>query len=105
MPELEFIVGTQPVPIELGSIEAQNRFQRVIQNFVAALAQPEHPLVLFLDDLQWADAATLGLLAPLLTSSEIRGMLLMGAYRDHEFGCFATFGPGPDRNWPPAASR
>ncbi|TMH76376.1 MAG: GAF domain-containing protein [Betaproteobacteria bacterium] len=84
MPELEFIVGAQPIPIELGSIEAQNRFQRVIQNFVAALAQPEHPLVLFLDDLQWADAATLGLLAPLLTSSEIRGTLLMGAYRDHE---------------------
>ena len=66
IPEIEFIVGAQPPPAPLGSTEAQNRFQRVLQNFVAALAQPEHPLVIFLDDLQWADAATLGLLEPLL---------------------------------------
>lgn len=84
IPELEFIVGKQPVPIELGNVEAQNRFQRALQNFVAALAQPDHPLIIFLDDLQWADAATLGLLAPLLTSPEIRGMMVMGAYRDNE---------------------
>jgi serine/threonine protein kinase len=58
IPEIEFIIGPQPAPVLLGSTEAQNRFQRVLHNFVAALAQPEHPLVLFLDDLQWADAAT-----------------------------------------------
>jgi predicted ATPase/signal transduction histidine kinase len=84
MPEIEFIVGPQPAPTALGSTEAQNRFQRVLHNFVAALARPEHPLVLFLDDLQWADAATLGLLEPLLTSPEIGCLMLMGAYRDNE---------------------
>ncbi len=84
MPEIGFIVGPQPAPAALGSIEAQNRFQRVLQIFLAALARPEHPLVLFLDDLQWADAATLGLLEPLLTSADIRCLMLMGAYRDNE---------------------
>ena len=84
IPEIEFIVGPQPVPAALGSTESQNRFQRVLQNFLAALAQPAHPLVLFLDDLQWADAATLGLLEPLLTSGEIHCLLLLGAYRDND---------------------
>jgi len=84
IPEIELIVGPQPAPPVLGSTESQNRFQRVLQKFVAALAQPEHPLVLFLDDLQWADAATLGLLEPLLTTAEIRSLLLVGAYRDSE---------------------
>jgi predicted ATPase/signal transduction histidine kinase len=84
MPEIEFIVGPQPAPTLLGSTEAQNRFQRVLQGFLAAVARPEHPLVLFLDDLQWADAATLGLLEPLLGGGAIRGLLLMGAYRDNE---------------------
>jgi predicted ATPase/signal transduction histidine kinase len=84
MPEIEFIVGPQPAPAQLGSNEAQNRFQRVLQNFVGALARPEHPLVLFLDDLQWADAATLALLEPLLGAGERRCLLLLGAYREHE---------------------
>ena len=72
IPEIEFIVGPQPAPLALGGTEAQNRFQRVLQSFLAALATPEHPLVLFLDDLQWADAATLGLLEPLLDERRIR---------------------------------
>lgn len=84
IPEIEFIVGPQPAPVALGGVEAQNRFQRVLEGFLAALAQPAHPLVLFLDDLQWADAATLGLLEPLATSTGLRGLMLMGAYRDHE---------------------
>lgn len=84
IPEIEIIVGPQPAPVALGSVEAQNRFQRVLEAFLAALAQPAHPLVLFLDDLQWADAATLGLLEPLATSPEIRCLLLIGAYRDNE---------------------
>lgn len=84
IPEIEFIVGPQPAPAQLGGTEAQNRFQHVLQNFLAALARPEHPLVLFLDDLQWADAATLGLLEPLLTGGEARCLMLLGAYRDHE---------------------
>ena len=64
--------------------QAQNRFQRVMQAFVAALATPERPLVLFLDDLQWADAATLGLLEPLLAGNGIRGLMLLGACRAAE---------------------
>ena len=84
IPEIEFIIGKQAAPVPLGSTEALNRFQRVIQNFVAAVAQPAQPLVLFLDDLHWADAATLSLLEPLLTSPEIRGLLLVGACRETE---------------------
>lgn len=84
IPEIEFIVGAQATPAVLGGTEALNRFQRVLENFLAALARPEHPLVLFLDDLQWADAATLGLLEPLLTSTESRCLLLLGAWRDND---------------------
>jgi predicted ATPase/signal transduction histidine kinase len=84
IPEIEFIVGPQAAPATLGSMEAQNRFQRVLQNFVAAIARPEHPLVLFLDDLQWADAATLALLDPLLTGTDCGCLMLLGAYRDNE---------------------
>lgn len=84
IPEIEFIIGMQPPTVVLGPTEALNRFQLVFQNFVAALARPDHPLVVFLDDLQWADAATLSLLEPLLTSPEIKCLFLMGAYRDNE---------------------
>jgi predicted ATPase/transcriptional regulator with GAF, ATPase, and Fis domain len=84
IPEIELITGKQPPPPALGPTEALNRFQLVFQNFVRALAQEEHPLVVFLDDLQWADTATLSLLQPLLTSHEIKFLFLMGAYRDNE---------------------
>lgn len=84
IPEIELIVGPQPAPLPLRGIEAQNRFQRVLQQFVEVLAQPGRPLVLFLDDLQWADAATLSLLEPLLADAAIGGLLLLGAYRDNE---------------------
>ncbi|MFN0084713.1 MAG: sigma 54-interacting transcriptional regulator [Blastocatellia bacterium] len=84
IPEIELIVGEQPRLPAVGPVEALNRFQAVFQNFVGALARPEHPLVVFLDDLQWADAATLGLLQPLLTSSGVQSLFLMGAYRDNE---------------------
>ena len=68
----------------LDPTEAQNRFNRVFLEFVGAFARPEHPLVLFLDDLQWADAATLTLLPLFLTSPDLSGMLVIGAYRDNE---------------------
>jgi Nif-specific regulatory protein len=84
IPEIELIVGKQPPLPGVGLAEALNRFQLVFQNFVAAIAQPEHPLVVFLDDLQWADAATLSLLGPLLTSANVQSLFLMGAYRDNE---------------------
>ncbi len=84
VPEIELIIGKQAPPPMVGPTEALNRFQLVIQNFVAAIARQEHPLVIFLDDLQWADSATLSLLQPLLTSREIRALFLIGAYRDNE---------------------
>ena len=84
IPEIELILGKLPAPPALGASEAQNRFQMAFQNFVAAIAQKEHPLVIFLDDLQWADSATLGLLGPLLVSTEIKHLFLIGAYRDNE---------------------
>ena len=82
IPEIELIVGKQSPPPALGPTEALNRFQLVFQNFVGALARREHPLVVFLDDLQWADSATLSLLQPLLTSADIQFLFLMGAYRE-----------------------
>ncbi|MBV8641524.1 MAG: AAA family ATPase [Verrucomicrobia bacterium] len=84
IPELEFVIGKQlPVP-ELAPQEAQNRFQLVFRRFLSAFARPEHPLVLFLDDLQWMDAATLELIEHLITDPEVRYLLLVGAYRDNE---------------------
>ncbi|NDZ16610.1 hypothetical protein C7T35_04160 [Variovorax sp. WS11] len=93
IPEVGFILGEQATPVPLAPTEAQNRFQRVFRNFVAAVAQPAHPLVVFLDDLQWADAATLGLLEPLLDGPEIRGLLLIGACRDSEHDATQRLAP------------
>ncbi|HEX4823882.1 MAG TPA: sigma 54-interacting transcriptional regulator [Candidatus Polarisedimenticolaceae bacterium] len=84
IPEIELIVGKKPAAPPLAAVEAQNRFRMAFQNFVGALAGPEHPLVVFLDDLQWADAASLDLLQPLLTSADVRALLVIGAYRDNE---------------------
>ncbi len=84
IPEIELVIGTQPPPPVLGPSETLNRIQLVFQNFVGAIATAEHPLVVFLVDLQWADPATLGLLPTLLTTPSIRYFFLMGAYRDNE---------------------
>jgi serine/threonine protein kinase len=84
IPEIEFIIGKQAPPPPLGPKEAQNRFQLVFQNLLGALARRENPLVIFLDDLQWADLATLGLLHVLLTNPDSRHFLIIGAYRDNE---------------------
>ncbi|MCI0528880.1 MAG: AAA family ATPase, partial [Nitrospira sp.] len=84
IPELELIVGKQPPVIELGPAESQNRFNQVFQNFVRVFCQKEHPLVLFLDDLQWADLATLKLIELILASEQIPYLFLIGAYRDNE---------------------
>jgi PAS domain S-box-containing protein len=84
IPEVEFIIGKQlPVPC-LPSQDEQNRFQLVFRRFLSAFARPEHPLALFLDDLQWLDAATLELLERLTTDPEVRHLMLVGAYRDNE---------------------
>jgi PAS domain S-box-containing protein len=84
VPELELVIGKQPPVPDLPPREAQNRFQMVVRRFLGAFAKPEHPLALFLDDLQWLDAATLDLLEHLATHSEVRHLLLVGAYRDNE---------------------
>lgn len=84
VPELKHIIGEQtPVP-ELPPQEAQRRFQLVFRRFIDVFARPEHPLALFLDDLQWLDAATLDLLEDLLTRDDLKNLLLIGAYRDNE---------------------
>jgi predicted ATPase/transcriptional regulator with GAF, ATPase, and Fis domain len=84
VPELAHLIGPQPPVASMDPTEAQNRFSRVFLDFVGAFARPEHPLVLFLDDLQWADPATLTLLPLLLGTADLRGLLVIGAYRDHE---------------------
>ena len=83
IPELELIIGKQPAVPELGANESQNRFNFVFQNFIKVFTQAEHPLALFLDDLQWADGASLKLMQ-LLMSGDVQGLFLMGAYRDNE---------------------
>ncbi|MDB5542547.1 MAG: multi-sensor signal transduction multi-kinase, partial [Devosia sp.] len=84
VPELELVIGIQPPVAVLPPQEAQNRFQMVFRRFLGVFAQKEHPLALFLDDLQWLDAATLDLLKQLVTHPEVRHLLLVGAYRDNE---------------------
>lgn len=84
IPELEQIIGAQPQVIELNPLEAQNRFQLVFGEFIKVFAQKEHPLVIFLDDLQWSDISTLDLLKQLLGKGDLKYVLLIGAYRDNE---------------------
>lgn len=84
IPEAEFIIGASPDVPALGPTETRNRFNQVFQQFVEVFAQPEHPLVVFLDDLQWADSASLQLMQNLLTSVQGKHLLLIGAYRDNE---------------------
>ena len=83
VPELKLIIGEQqPVP-ELPPQDAQSRFQLVFRRFIGAFTR-EHPLALFLDDLQWLDAATLDLMEDLLTHPDVKDLMLIGAYRDNE---------------------
>jgi len=84
IPEVELIIGKQPpVPI-LGANEAQNRFNLVFGNFIRAFCNYEHPLTIFLDDLQWADLATLKLVKRILVEGKTQYLFLLGAYRDNE---------------------
>ena len=84
VPELGLIIGDQPALPDLPPQETRQRFELVFQRFIGVFARPEHPLVLFLDDLQWLDAATLDVLEALLTRSSLRHVMLIGAYRDNE---------------------
>lgn len=84
IPEVELIIGKQPDLPQAGPTESQNRFNRVIQKFVGVFAERDHPLVVFLDDLQWADLASLNLIKTLITDPETKHLLIIGAYRDNE---------------------
>jgi len=84
IPELKLLIGVQPVPTELSSIEAHNRFVLTFQKMVDVFADTSHPLVIFIDDLQWADHASLDLLKALLLGQKKRAILCIGAYRNNE---------------------
>ncbi|MBD2562415.1 MULTISPECIES: AAA family ATPase [Nostoc] len=84
IPEVELIVGEQPPIPELGPAESQNRFNLVFENFISIFAQKEHPLTVFLDDMQWADSATLNLIQTVITGSSIQYLCFILAYRDNE---------------------
>ncbi|MCC5653713.1 AAA family ATPase [Nostoc sp. XA013] len=84
IPEVELIIGKQPPVPEVGATEAQNRFNRIFQNFVRVFCSKEHPLVIFLDDLQWCDSATLKLIELILLDEQTQYLFLIGAYRDSE---------------------
>jgi PAS domain S-box-containing protein len=84
VPELKFLIGEPPPVPELPPQDAQRRFQLVFRQFIGVFARPEHPLALFLDDLQWLDAATLDLVEDLLNRSDLRNLFLVGAFRDNE---------------------
>ncbi|WP_392532498.1 AAA family ATPase [Nostoc sp. C117] len=84
IPEVELIIGTQPEVAQIGATESQNRFNHVFKEFIQVFTQKEHPLVIFLDDLQWADSATLNLIQLLITDADSKYLLFLGAYRDNE---------------------
>ncbi|MBD2597280.1 AAA family ATPase [Nostoc spongiaeforme FACHB-130] len=82
IPELASIIGEQPPAVELFGKAAQNRFNLLFQKFTKVFTSAEHPLVIFLDDLQWADSASLKLMRILM--ADTNHLLLIGAYRDNE---------------------
>ncbi|MCC3424442.1 MAG: AAA family ATPase [Microcoleus sp. PH2017_01_SCD_O_A] len=84
IPEVELIVGSQPSVPDLGSNESQNRFNLVFQKFIRIFTQKAHPLVIFLDDLQWIDSASLKLIQLLATDMASQYLLIIGAYRESE---------------------
>ncbi|BAZ15772.1 ATP-binding region ATPase domain protein [Calothrix sp. NIES-4071] len=84
IPEVERIIGPQPDVPQLGLTESQNRFNWLFQRFIHVFCKPEHPLVLFLDDLQWADSASLKLIQLVANDPDSQYLLLIGAYRDNE---------------------
>jgi PAS domain S-box-containing protein len=86
VPELALIIGEPPPPPDVPLQDQQARFQMVFRRFLNVFARPEHPLTLFLDDLQWLDSATLDLIEHLIAHPDVRHLLVVGAYRDNEVG-------------------
>ncbi|MEO5650497.1 MAG: serine/threonine-protein kinase PknK, partial [Ginsengibacter sp.] len=84
IPEVELLIGPQPTVSELPPMEANNRFNIIFSRFVKTFTKPEHPLCIFLDDLQWIDSATRQWIETQLTLEELNSFMLIGAYRDNE---------------------
>ncbi|MBK6266460.1 AAA family ATPase [Marivirga sp. S37H4] len=84
IPQLALIIGKQPTLPALGAVESQNRLNFVFQNFIKAIARPDQPLALFIDDMQWADNASLNLLYALLSDKELHHFMIILSYRDNE---------------------
>ncbi|MGD1805193.1 trifunctional serine/threonine-protein kinase/ATP-binding protein/sensor histidine kinase [Dapis sp. BLCC M126] len=84
IPELETVIDKQPPVSELSGSAAQNRFNLLFEKFITVFTTQEHPLVIFIDDLQWADSASLNLMKVLMGNSTTGYLLLIGAYRDNE---------------------
>jgi len=84
IPEMALIIGNQPSVEELDPTGTHNRFNAVFGNFIRVLASKEHPLVIFIDDLQWADSPSLDLIRDIMMNQELRHLLFLGAYRDNE---------------------
>ncbi|MGH9006084.1 MAG: ATP-binding protein, partial [Acidimicrobiia bacterium] len=86
VPEVELITGEVPPAADVGPTEAQNRFKLVFSQFLGLFARPEHPLILFLDDLHWADVDSLRLLRSVVIAPEAAHLLVIGAYRPDTVG-------------------
>jgi predicted ATPase/class 3 adenylate cyclase/tRNA A-37 threonylcarbamoyl transferase component Bud32 len=84
IPEVEHLIGKQPPVPELPAAQSRNRFELTMFDFINALAQKDHPLVIFLDDLQWADSASLRLIEQILLDRNLKYLLLIGCYRENE---------------------
>jgi len=84
IPDIELIIGKQPRVPKLGPVESKNRFNMVFRKFIGVFTKKEHPLVLFLDDLQWVDLASLNLIKNLITDPETKYLYIIGAYRSSE---------------------
>ena len=84
IPELEQVIGPQPPLPEMGALEARNRFTAILLDFISVFCEKAHPLVIFLDDLQWVDADTLKLVERIAQEPEKKPLLFLGAYRDNK---------------------
>ncbi len=84
IPELETLIGEQPAVMDLGPTESQNRFNSVFQAFIKAFCTKEHPIAIFLDDLQWADTPSINLIQTILSNPEMKYLYLMLSFRDNE---------------------